>query len=176
MVEGERARAAELEHMLGYAGGYGDPQDDGVEADLKAELEALQAQVNEREDAIQELRDGFASADERRAELERVLADLRAEAARKIDPDDMKARVAALEKQAKHAEELERRAAELEQQITALQAGGGAADDAGRAALEQQVAELKTALEQATAETDAGDHEARVCSSSRSWPRRARPC
>ena len=44
VVEGERARAAELEHMLGYAGGYGEPaDDDGVAADLKAELEALQA-------------------------------------------------------------------------------------------------------------------------------------
>jgi len=62
VVEAERARAAELEHMLGYAGGYG-AQDDGVADDLKAELEALQSQVNERETSLQELREGAAGAE-----------------------------------------------------------------------------------------------------------------
>ncbi len=143
-LEAERARAGELEHLLGY-GSYVAPAEDdsGLTDALKTELEALQGQIATREREVAQLQLAAKSADERRGELERVLADVRADAARKVDPDDMRQRMAQLEKQAKAAGDLERRAEELEAQLAAAGSADGA--DPRVAALEAELAALREA-------------------------------
>ncbi len=125
-VERERYRADEMERMVSVAGEGYDPHEietlRRVESDLRVMLQSLETQVEERDAELGRVADEARAAQERFDELEKRLADTRAESARLVDPEDMRGRIREIERR---ADEAEARAAAAEAAAAQTALAGG---------------------------------------------------